>query len=199
MTTPTIDDVLDFNPTSGGGNSNDYIPDGYWWVALTEISMPFQEPDFNDPTNMVTKIRFYFEVAGTYDRKTGEVVASEFDGQKASIKVKADANGPKSTKYLIASALLGQDLAAYVNEQGKVKPSDLLTLCCWAKIENEAGKKDPSTSYTKMLWNGFTSVLPAHLTRPVPAQTGQRQPAPGRSAAPARPAQAQQPKAEPPF
>ncbi len=188
----TLDSILDFNPVGGSGSSNDYIGDGYWWLALTEISMPFQEPDFNDKTIMVTKVRFYFEVAGTYDRKTGERVDSEFDGQKASIRVKADANGPKSTKYLIASALLGQDLAAYTAENGPVKPSQLLNLCCWGKIENKPSKKDPATSYTELAWDGFTGVLPPHLIRPVPGQAANRP-------APQRPGVQPVAKAQPPF
>lgn len=190
-----LDDILTFPATGGSGSSNDYVGDGYWWLALTEISMPFQEPDFNDPTTMVTKCRFYFEVAGTYDRKTGDVVESEFDGQKVSIKIKADANGPKSTKYLVASALLGQDLAGYIAANGPVKPSLLIGLSCWGKVENKPSKKDPAMSYTELAWNGFSAVLPAHLIRPVPAQgTGQRPNIPNRPA----PAQ-QQPKAQPPF
>lgn len=186
-----LDAILDFNPVSSGGGSNDYIEDGYWWLALTEISMPFQEPDFTDKTLMVTKVRFYFEVAGTYDKKTGNVIESEFDGLKASLKVKADANGPKSTKYLIASALLGQDLAGYVATNGPVKPSQLIGLCCWGKIENKQSKKDPNKYYTELSWDGFTSQLPGHLIRPGAGQAGGRP-------APARPAPAQQ-RAEPPF
>ena len=165
-----LDQILSFPATGGSGSSNDFVGDGYWWLALTEISMPFQEPDFNDPNTMVTKVRFYFEVAGTYDRKSGEVVASESDGQRVSLKVKADANGPKSTKYMIASALLGQDLAAHIAANGPVKPSELLTLCCWGKIENKPSKKDPAMSYTELAWNGFSATLPPHLIRPVAGQ-----------------------------
>jgi hypothetical protein len=178
-----LDQILDFNPVGSGGSSNDYVGDGYWWLALTEISMPFQEPDFNDKTLMVTKVRFYFEVAGTYDRKTGDVVASEFDGQKVSLKVKADANGPKSTKYLIASALLSQDLAAYTAANGPVKPSQLIGLCAWGKVENKPSKKDPATSYTELAWDGFTAQLPPHLIRPVPGQAVGNRPAPQRPGA----------------
>jgi hypothetical protein len=194
MTTPTIDDVLSFPATGGGGSSNEFVGDGYWWLALTEISMPFQEPDFNDPNTMVTKVRFYFEVAGTYDRKTGEVVASEFDGQKVSLKVKADANGPKSTKYLVASALLGQDLAAYIAANGPVKPSQLINLCCWGKVENKPSKKDPAMSYTELAWNGFTAQLPPHLLRPVAA--GQ---APVNRQVPQRPVAQPAPTGKSPF
>lgn len=195
MTVPTIDDVLDFNPTGGTGGANPYVEDGYWWAALVDISMPYKRPNFNDPSIEDTKVDFLFEIAGTYDKKTGEVIGSEFDGQQLKLEVKADANGPKSTKYSIASALLATDLAAYTATNGAVKPSLLIGLSCWIKVVNEVNKKDPTKSYTKIKWDGFTSQLPLHLIR-----SAQTPPAQMQRPIPQRPAPvAQAPKAQPPF
>jgi hypothetical protein len=190
--TATLDDILSFDPTGGTGGANPYVEDGYFWASLVDISMPYMRPDFNDPSIQVAKVDFIFEITGTYDKKTGEVIESEFDTQQLKLEVKADANGPKSTKYSIASALLGQDLAAYTGANGPVKPSLLIGLSCWIKVVNEVNKKDSTKSYTKIKWDGFTAQLPAHLIRPV---VGQGQ-APNRQApnamvgraAPARPA-----------
>ena len=95
---PTIDDVLTLDPSAvGGGEGPEEIADGYYRLALRDISMPYDRPSYSDPNVIESKIKFTFEIIGEPGYE-GEVVSSAYDVARSKWEVRADAQGPKSAK-----------------------------------------------------------------------------------------------------
>lgn len=171
MPTPTIDDVLDLDPVgkTGSGDGPDEIADGYYRLALRDISMPYKKV-FPGSTEETTICKFTFEVIGEPDYDGG-VVPSAYDVSRAQWEVKADVNGPKSNKYQIWSAIIGQDYYEYATAKGPVKPSQLINQECWGRIENSK-PKDPN----KKPWPNVKAVFAELPEIAIPKKPGAARP-----------------------
>lgn len=214
----TVDDYVSFdvNPATGGegGDFEQYnVPSGWYYLVLKKMEAPFQQPDFNDPTKMITKSKFMFEIYGSYDLQGGIITNTGVEGKLVSINVSIEARSEKSVKYLIAKAITGRDFAH--DGTPAPKPSELIGGPCWAEVERKPGKRDPNKSYSNIRWDSFCTDIPQSVleqARAVVARMGggnnvpaAQQPANVRTL-PQRPAVAQAtpqpalpPKRQPPF
>lgn len=162
----TVDDYVSFdvNPATGGegGDLEQYnVPSGWYCLVLKKMGEPFQKPDFNDPTKMVTKSKFTFEVYGSYDLDGNIITNTGYEGRIVSFDVSIEARSEKSVKYLIAKAISGRDFAH--DGTPAPLPSELIGGFCWAEVKREPSKRDPKKAYSNIRWDSFCTDMPQNV------------------------------------